>query len=205
MSPLADATVRTQAAPDAAPLAAPGGVPEAIQAQAQPELPPTLAPVVAGEVPALPIPPVQPDQPLLPEQEFIIQNYEALPELNLGLYEAQDATTILFNAAVLDESLIQQAEQEGRLPELLSATGGQPSAPAPGPGDAAGVAQTRAEQRPSMPVQTAPAVPSMPAPKMPAGTANLLAKTRIRNMGAGPKPPGITPAPLSNAVARRPV
>lgn len=209
MSPLADATVQTSDPTAAMPLAASGAVPANITQQVPPEIPPIFAPVVSGEVPAVPVPPVDPGAALLPEQQFIVDNYERLPELGLGAYEAQDATTVVYNASVLDEATLAQADQEGGLAQLLAGPEAAPMPPeaagALPPENPAAVAQTRAEQRPSMPVQTAPAVPSMPAPKMPAGTANLLAKARVRNMGAGPQQAGIKPNPLAGAVARRPV
>lgn len=196
MSPLADVSIQ-QPQGQAMPLAQPGAVPE--QIQAPPEVPEPLNAVAAGQIPAVAVPPVHGDQALLPAQQFIVDNYEALPSLGLGLYEAQDMSTIVFNAAVLDEAMLAQAEQQGSLAELLQ---GPEAAPAP---QAPQIAQARAEQRPAMPVQTAPAAPAMPAPKQPAGTADLLAKARVRNMGAGPQTPGIKPNPLSNSVARRPV
>ncbi|NBW10111.1 MAG: hypothetical protein EBR82_18995 [Caulobacteraceae bacterium] len=210
MSPLANTTVKSGSPAADMPLADPSAVPAQIQEQAVPELPPAFAPVATGEVPAISLPPVDPNALLLPEQQFIVDNYEKLPALGLGAFEAQDSTTIIYNTSVLDESTLSQAEQEGRLPELLAGPEATPAdqtqqgAPM-SPENPAAVAQTRADQRPSMPVQTAPAVPSMPAPKMLAGTANLLAKARVRNMGAGPQQAGIKPNPLSGTVAKRPV
>ena len=198
MNPLADVSVQPpQAAP--APLAQPGAVPDQI---AVPDVPEPLNRVVAGQIPAIPVPPVQPGAPLEPAQQFVVENYQRLPQLNLGVYEASDLTTVVFNTSVLDESMLAEADAAGALPQLLAGPAAPEETPAMG---AADVAQVRAEQRPQMPVQTAPAAPSMPAPKMPAGTAALLAKARVRNLGAGPQTPGIKPNPLSGAVAKRPV
>ena len=198
MSPLADATVK---APAAAPQPLAGPQPP-IAPEALPE---PLNAVATGQVPAVPVPPLEPGQQPDPVQQFIIENFPALPQVGLGVFEASDLTTIVFNASQVNEETLAQADADGVLPQLLQ-TLNQPVGAAPAaPAGAAEVAQTRADQRPQMPVQTAPAVPSMPAPKMPAGTANLLAKARVRNLGAGPQTPGIKPAPLSSAVAKRPV
>lgn len=195
MSPLADATVKTPA-PAPQPLAGPQ----------PPAVPEPLNLVVAGQVPAVPLPPAQPGAPLDPAQEFVVSNFDSLPQLGLGAFEASDLTTVVYNPNMVNEQALAAADKAGQLPQFLQslAQPQQDSAPAPqsGPGV---IAQTRAEQRPQMPVQTAPAAPSMPAPKQPAGTAELLAKARVRNLGAGPQTPGIKPAPLSGAVAKRPV
>jgi hypothetical protein len=149
---------------------------------------------------------MQPDQPAAPEQQFIIDNIDSLEQVGLGLYEASDLSTLVFNVSLVNPETLAEADAAGTLPQLIQ-TISQPAEGAPQAAQAApqDIAQARADQRPQMPVQTAPAVPSMPAPKQPAGTANLLAQARVRNMGAGPQTPGVKPNPLAGSVARRPV
>jgi hypothetical protein len=165
-----------------------------------PELPSPLAEVAQGVQPAAVLPPVAPNAAMDPAQEFVVSNFEVLPKIGLDIFEAPDLTTVVFNSKLLDRPTVEAAAKAGTLQELL--------APRPQPGQAlagATVAQSRAAERPQMEVQSAPAAPALPAPKVPASTQNLLAKARVRNLGAGPKPPGITPDPISSRVSKRPV
>jgi hypothetical protein len=148
---------------------------------------------------------VQPNAPLDPAQEFVIENFNALPELNLGAFEAQDLSTVIFNASLLTQEQLAEADANGALAQLLEASTPMQAGGPAAEGAPAQIAADAAAQRPQMQVQTAPAAPAMPAPKVPAGTQNMLARTRVRNMGAGPKAPGLTPNPLAGAVADRPV
>ena len=173
------------------------------QELAPPAVPQPLDLVAAGQKPAALLPPVQPNAPLDPAQEFVIENFNALPQLGLGAYEAQDLSTVIFNAAMLDEATLADADANGALAELLQAAD---PANAVVPDTApAQIAVDAAAARPQMQVQTAPAAPAMPAPKVPAGTQNMLARARVRNTGSGPQPPGLVPQPLAGAVAKRPV
>jgi hypothetical protein len=196
MNELAQATVRP---PGTQQMPQPG------QELAPPALPTPIDLVAAGQQPAVLLPPVQPNAPLDPAQEFVIENFNALPELNLGAFEAQDLSTVIFNASLLTQEQLAEADSNGTLAALLEAStpmqaGGPAAAGAP-----AQIAADAAAQRPQMQVQTAPAAPAMPAPKVPAGTQDMLARARVRNMGAGPRSPGLTPNPLAGAVAGRPV
>ena len=186
---------------DADAIAAPG------QELAPPAIPPPLDIVASGQQPAALLPPVQPNAPLDPVQQFVVENFNSLPELNLGAFEAQDLSTVVFNASLLTQEQLAQADREGTLAALLQASTPMGASPPPAPAaqGAAAIAADAAAARPQMQVQTAPEVPAMPAPKVPAGTQNMLARTRVRNMGAGPKAPGLTPNPLAGAVAGRPV
>jgi hypothetical protein len=109
---------------------------------------------------------------------------------------------------MLDEATLADADSKGTLAQLLQASTPMGASPPPTPaaqGAPAQIAAEAAAARPQMQVQTAPAVPAMPAPKVPAGTQNMLARARVRTLGAGPKPPGLTPNPLAGAIAGRPV
>lgn len=197
MNELAQATVRPSGAQPA---------PQPGQELAPPALPAPIDAVAAGQQPAVLLPPVQPNAPLDPAQEFVIENFNALPDLNLGAFEAQDLSTVIFNASLLTQEQLAEADAAGTLAELLQASTPMGASPPPAAeGASAQIAADAAAQRPQMQVQTAPAVPAMPAPKVPAGTQNMLARARVRNVGAGPKPPGLTPNPLAGAVAGRPV
>lgn len=173
------------------------------QQAAVPTLPSPLAEVAQGVQPAAILPPVAPNTQLDPAQEFVIENFEVLPEVGLEVYEAPDMSTVVFNPQLIDRASVEQAAASGELPSLLAAP---PQVEQPGQELAASsVAQSRAAERPQMAVQSAPAAPALPAPKVPASIQNLLAKARVRNMGGGPKPAGIVPNPISSRVAKRPI
>lgn len=172
------------------------------QELAPPAVPQPLDLVAAGQKPAALLPPVQPNAPLDPAQEFIIENFDALPQLGLGAYEAQDLSTVVYNMSLLDEATLAEADANGALADLLQAAD---PAQIQADSTSAQIAADAAAQRPQMQVQTAPAAPAMPAPKVPAGTQNALARARVRVTGAGPQPAGLVPQPLAGAVAKRPV
>lgn len=167
------------------------------QAQA-PALPQPLDAVAAGQQPATILPPVQPNQPPDDVQEFIISNFENLPQLGLEAFEAPDLSTIVFNPQLLDRASIESAVQNGTLEQLLSPPQqGQELAAAAAPAPDAAAAQV-AEQHMSQRAAT-----NVEAPKVPASTQNMLAKARVRNMGAGAKPAGLTPNPVGNQLSKR--
>lgn len=194
MNELAQAQVAPQ---PAAPQAAGQELAAAPQAEA-PTLPQPLDAVAAGQQPAAVLPPVQPNQPPDAVQEFVIANFEGLPQLGLEAFEAPDLSTIVFNPQLLDRASIESAVQNGTLEQLLSPPQqGQELAAAAAPAPDAAAAQV-AEQHMSQRAST-----NVEAPKVPASTQNMLAKARVRNMGAGAKPAGLTPNPVGNQLSKR--
>lgn len=186
-------------------LQPPAAAPAAGTELAQPELPAPIAAVQAGQMPAVPVPPMGPDEEPDELQSFVIANAPTLPQMGLGVYEAQDLTTVLFNPSLIDEASLTEADNNGVLGELFAQQEAAPESPIAPDDSAAQVADVRAAQRPEMPVQTAPAAPAMPAPKVPAGTQNALAQARVRTLGANAKRPGLAPSPLTKSISNRPV
>jgi hypothetical protein len=160
------------------------------QELAPPPIPSPLDAVASGQAPAVALPPVEPNGQLLPAQEFVIENYAQLPQIGLAVFEAQDLSTVVYNPAMVDEASLMQADQEGTLAQLLSAA--TPMSP-------------EQAAAPAVAAPPPPPVEPAPAPKVPAGTQDMLARARVRNVGAGPKQPGLAPNPVSGAVASRPV
>jgi len=192
MNELASATVAPAAAP------AVGGQ-ELAPVQA-PEIPSPLAEVTQGVVPAALLAPVEPDAALDPAQSFLIDNFEKLAELGLDVYEAPDLSTVVFNTSLVDRKAVEAAAAGGTLQQLLTPPAQAGAELAPNPA-AAQVAQTRAAQRPEMPVQSAPMV----APKVPASTQTALAKVRARAITNPKATPGGTPVTTGTQLSKRPV
>ncbi len=200
---------QAQVAPPQAAAPQPQGQELAPDQQAQaPQLPAPLDAVAAGQTPAAVLPPVQPNQPPDDVQEFVISNFDNLATLGLAAFEAPDMSTVIFNPQMVDQKQLEAAAKAGTLDQLLNPPKqGQELAPRGAPAQgaavpdntAAQVAQQHAEQRPQAPVPTAPQI----APKVPASTQNMLAKARVRNMGAGAKPAGLTPNPVGNQLSKR--
>ena len=204
MNELAQAQVAPQSMPPQAQPQAPQpqGQELASSQQAQaPQLPAPLDAVAAGQTPAAVLPPVQPNQPPDDAQQFVISNFDQLKTMGLAAFEAPDMSTVIFNPQMVDQKQIEAAAQNGTLEQLLAPPPqqGQELAPQAADNSAAQVAQQHAEQRPQAPVPTAPQI----APKVPASTQNMLAKARVRNMGAGAKPAGLTPNPVGNQLSKR--
>ena len=205
MNELAQAQVAPQGpAPQAA---SPQGQELAPDQQAQaPQIPQPLDAVAAGQLPAAILPPVQPNQPPDEVQEFVISNFDKLQTLGLEAFEAPDMSTIVFNPQLVGAADIENAVKTGTLEQLLSPApqqgqelaGAAPQAaqgPVAGPDTTAiDVAQQHSGQRASTNVE---------APKAPASTQNMLAKARVRNMGAGAKPAGLVPNPVGNQLSKR--
>lgn len=206
MNELAQAQVAPPAQPPAAPQAA--GQELAPQQEQAPQLPQPLDAVASGQVPATVLPPVQPNVPPDPVQEFVISNFEQLPQVGLDVVEAPDMSTIVFNPQLIDRASVEKAAQEGTIDQLMAPAQGQElagggaepaaqAAPTPAVDDTAvKIAQQHSGQRADTNVST---------PKVPASTQNLLAKARVRNMGAGAKQGGLVPNPTSNQLSKRPV
>jgi len=189
MNELASATV--------APAVAPTGGQELAPSQA-PAIPSPLAEVAQGAVPATLLPPVQPEAPLDPAQSFLVDNFESLADLGLDAVEAPDQSTIVFNTSLVDRPTVEAAAAAGTLDQLFAppAAAGNELNPA-----ATQVANTRAAQRPEMPVQSAPMV----APKVPASTQTALANVRVKSLANPKATPGGTPITTGTQLSKRPV
>lgn len=196
MNELASATI----AP--APAAAPQG--QELAPEQAPQIPSPLSEVVQGSQPAALLPPVQPDAGLDPAQEFVVNNIDKLPDLGLDAVEAPDQSTIVFNTKLIDRKQIEAAVKDGTIQQLLN-----PPAPQAQPGNelappdaaATDIAQTRAAQRPAMPVQSAPMV----APKVPASTQTALANARVKSLGMPKASTQSPPVTTGNQLSKRPV
>lgn len=206
MNELAQAQVAPPQAAPVAPQTAGQELAPDQQAQA-PQLPQPLDAVAAGQQPATVLPPVQPNQPPDDVQEFVISNFDKLQTLGLEAFEAPDMSTIVFNPQLVGKADIENAVKTGTLDQLLSPAPQQgqelagaapqaaPKAAPAGPDTTAiDVAQQHSGQRASTNVE---------APKAPASTQNMLAKARVRNMGAGAKPAGLVPNPVGNQLSKR--
>jgi len=188
MNELASATVAPQPVEQAGTQLAP------VQA---PEIPSPLAEVAQGAIPAALLPPVAPEAGLDPAQSFIVDNFERLSELGLDAVEAPDQSTVVFNVSLVDRKTVEKAASEGTLQQLFA----PPAAAAPANPAATQIAQTRAAQRPEMPVQSAPMV----GPKVPASTQTALANARVKAIPSAKPSTSAPPVTAGNQLAKRPV
>ncbi len=168
-----------------APVGASAGAPAP---DAAPAVPPPFAAIVAGDVPALSVPPVHKDTPPNPVQSFVISNLDTLAKAGLDYYEASNSTTVLFNPAKITEKELHEADKAGKLDAVapVAALPAAPDAPAP---DAAAAA-------PAAPLA---AVAAPAQPPVPAGVG----RTRLANVT--PPGPGIRPNPVPNLLSKRAV
>jgi hypothetical protein len=182
MNELANATVAAPAPAD--PLAGvPAGL-EAPQAPAAPvALPSPLDAVQAGQLPAVSLTAFAEGDPL---HEFVVANFNALPDLGLDYaeFEGTDGVSAIFNPAKITEADLKAAYKAGKLEQVAppaAAAMEAAAAPAPAP-EAALAAEAPAAAAPLAGV-------SLPAPNAPAGVQ----EARARNLQAVVAPKVNTP------------
>jgi len=181
MNELANATVAAPAPAD--PLAGvPAGL-EAPQAPAAPvALPSPLDAVQAGQLPAISLAAFSEGDPL---HEFVVANFNALPDLGLDYaeFEGTDGVSAIFNPAKITEADLKAAYKAGKLEQVAPPAAAMEAAAAPAPAPEAALAA-------EAPAAAAPlAGVSLPAPNAPAGVQ----EARARNLQAVVAPKVNTP------------
>lgn len=187
MNELANATLAAPPiAPDAlsAEMAAPTPQAPAPQAPAAPvALPSPLDAVQAGQLPAISLAAFAEGDPL---HEFIVANFNALPDLGLDYveFDGKDGVSAIFNPTKTTEADLKTAYSAGKLEQVApSAAMALEAAAAPAPAPEAALAT-------EAPVSSAPlANVSLPAPNAPAGVQ----EARARNLAAVVSPKVNTP------------
>lgn len=183
MNELADATLAAPAAPTDA-TAALAGVPAAPEAPAAPvALPSPLDAVQAGQLPAISLAAFVEGDPL---HEFIVANFNALPDLGLDYveFDGKDGVSAIFNPQATTEADLKTAYSAGKLEQVApSAAMALEAAATPAPAPEAVLAA-------EVPAAAAPlANVSLPAPNAPAGVQ----EARARNLAAVVSPKVNTP------------
>lgn len=167
MNELANATLAAPAAPVDA-TAALAAVPAAPQAPAAPvALPSPLDAVQAGQLPAVSLAAFNETNPL---HEFIVANFNSLPDFGLDYveFEGKDGVSAIFNPQATTEADLKAAYAAGKLEQIAPPATAAAQAPAPAP--EAALAQ-------EAPAAAAPlAGVSIPAPNAPAGVQEARAK-----------------------------
>lgn len=172
---LANATV-------AAPAAAP--------AQQAPAIPSPFAEVVAGQIPAVSLPPIEGDQ-MDPAQQFVVENLDVLMQAGLDYHDTKDGLSVIFNPKVVSLDAIQKAEKDGTLDKV--AVPATSSAPAEAPAEPASQAAPAAGA-------LAGAVVAPPAANAPID--RRLQQARIQNSRPAPL---AAPNPVPNQLGKRAV
>jgi len=160
MNELANATVAAPAPAD--PLAGvPAGL-EAPQAPAAPvALPSPLDAVQAGQLPAISLAAFSEGDPL---HEFVVANFNALPDLGLDYaeFEGTDGVSAIFNPAKITEADLKAAYKAGKLEQIAPpAAAAMEAAAAPAPAPAPAEPEETAE--PTVVKAAAPAPAAKPS------------------------------------------
>jgi hypothetical protein len=149
-------------------------------------LPAPLPDVVAGNIPAVLVPPVNEATMTEPVVDAIVKNFDRLPEMGLETYELPDMSTVVFNPQLVTEDQIKEAQANGTLPQLaMPAVGGAEPAEAPAP--------AAAQQAP-----LAQATLTGPPPV----NQSRLTTARVQNFAPRQVSP-VEPKPVLNALGKR--
>jgi hypothetical protein len=149
-------------------------------------LPAPLPDVVAGNIPAVLIPPVTEATLAEPVVDAIIKNFDRLPQMGLEAYELPDMSTVVFNPRFVTEDQIKEAQANGTIAQLAVPAAGSPE-PAEAPAPAA------AKQAP-----LAQATLTGPPPV----NQSRLTTARVQNFAPRQVSP-VEPKPVLNALGKR--
>ena len=106
---------------------------QAVAAPEQPNpLPSPLDAIAAGQIPAISLSAFDDKNPL---HEFLVQNFEALPQLGLDYADlaGEDHLSVVFNPKVISEQKLQAAHKAGKL-DQVAPRGDAPAEAAPAQG-----------------------------------------------------------------------
>jgi hypothetical protein len=138
--------------------------------------------VQAGQLPAISLAAFSEGDPL---HEFVVANFNALPDLGLDYaeFEGTDGVSAIFNPAKITEADLKAAYKAGKLEQVAPPAAAMEAAAAPAPAPEAALAA-------EAPAAAAPlAGVSLPAPNAPAGVQ----EARARNLQAVVAPKVNTP------------
>jgi len=143
-------------------------------------LPTPLDAVAAGQLPAVSLSAYDDKNPL---HEFLVQNFDALPQFGLDYadLEGKDHLSVVFNPKVISEDKLQAAHKAGQL-DQIAPRGDVPVQAAPAAAEAAPAAPAEAVAEPA---QAPLASQDISAPPANRGLQNA----RARNMQAIAAPP----------------
>jgi hypothetical protein len=154
------------------------------------ELPAPLPDVIAGQIPAVRVPPVNEQTMQDPIVEAVITNFGRLPELGLDVFELPDLSTIVFNPNVITQEALAEAQANGTIDQVVGAIAGAEEAQAAAPAQEAGAA-----------VQTAPlAQATLTGP--PPVNESRLTTARIQNFAPRQVSP-VEPKPVISTLGKR--
>lgn len=146
------------------------------------ELPPPFPGLIAGEVPAVLIPPISQELFDDPTIQTVVEKFEELPSMGLDYFEAQDRSTVIYNPSIIQEDALIEADKNGTLAQI--------AVPLIGGAE---------EVNPLADAMTPPAM----APK-PQNSGGSLQTARLRNINP-PQVSPIQPNPIEQQLARRPI
>jgi hypothetical protein len=166
-----------------------------------PGIPSPFDDVAAGKIPAVTLAPIEGRQ-TDPAQEYIVQNFDKLPDLGLEYVELSKSHSVVFNPKETSAEELQAADKAGKLFDVapLVRALGKDVVPklqlAPAPAPAAGAPLAASAAAPAGPAaqDTAPA-PGASMPSAPLATATASASPRV------PSNRGMQAARLHNAAA----
>jgi hypothetical protein len=169
---LADASLAQPSAAPMQPLAEQQAA--AAPAQSAP-LPSPLDAVAAGQIPAISLSAFDEANPL---HEFLVQNFEALPQLGLDYadLEGEDNLSVVFNPKIISEEKLQEAHKAGQL-DQIAPRGDATAEAAPAPSEAAAAAPAEAVAAPTEAPLASQDISAPPANR-------ALQNARTRNMQA---------------------